>query len=389
MTDLFDHPREVADDTATDQSPESRRGTERRRRAKRRAQRRRNIISFVVMLIALALLVGGAWVLVRPLLTPDDGPTTVSDFPGPGHGDVQVVVEQGDSGGDIAQTLVEANVVATTGAFITAFNANPDASSIQPGTYALQEEMRAADAVRALLDPASRADMMITVPEGVRATDIYERIATQLQVDVSEVEAAAEEVAQDYLPDEANGNIEGWLQASTYNIHPDDTPRTILETMVDRTVATLDELEVPHDTREEILIKASIIEAEVMRPEDRSRVALVINNRLEGCSGDYSLWMDSTIVYGLDMPIREIESQGLLYDDNPYNTRTNPGLPPTPINSPSRASIDAALNPAEGDLCYFVTVNLDNGETLFAVTEEEHEQNRKLLDQWIEENLDD
>ena len=386
MTDLFDHPREVADEAATEKSDSSRRGAERRRRAKRRAQRRRNAISFVVMLIALALLVGGAWVLVRPLLTPDDGPTTVSDYPGPGHGEVQVVIEDGASGGQIAETLVDANVVATSGAFISAFNANPDSASIQPGTYALQEEMRAADAVRALLDPASRADMTITVPEGVRATDIYERIATQLQVDVEDVQEAADEVAADYLPEEADGNIEGWLQASTYNIHPDDTPRSILETMVDRTVATLDELEVPADERQDTLNIASIIEAEVVLPEDRGKVARVVENRLAGCSGDGTIGMDSTLAYGLGVPAAEITKDQ--WDDAslPYNTREVPGLPPTPINSPGRASLEAALDPPEGNWCYFITVNLDTGETRFAETIEEHNENKALYREWLEEN---
>lgn len=386
MTDLFDHPREVADDAATEKSTSSRRAAERRRRAKRRAQRRRNAISFVVMLIALALLVGGAWVLVRPLLTPDDGPTTVSDYPGPGHGEVQVVIEDGASGGQIAETLVDANVVATSGAFISAFNANPDSASIQPGTYALQEEMRAADAVRALLDPASRADMTITVPEGVRATDIYERIATQLQVDVEDVQEAADEVAADYLPEEADGNIEGWLQASTYNIHPDDTPRSILETMVDRTVATLDELEVPADERQDTLNIASIIEAEVVLPEDRGKVARVVENRLAGCSGDGTIGMDSTLAYGLGVPAAEITKDQ--WDDAslPYNTREVPGLPPTPINSPGEASIEAALDPPAGDWCYFVTVNLDTGETRFTDDPQEHQHNRQLLREWMDEN---
>lgn len=384
MTDLFDHPNQVADDTAA--STASRRGAERRRRAKRRAQRRRNAISFVVMVIALALLAGGGWVLVRPLLTPDDGPTTVSDYPGPGHGEVQVVVEEGDSGSQIAETLVEANVVATTSAFVSAFSANPDASSIQAGTYSLQEEMRAADAVRALLDPASRADMTITVPEGVRASNIYERIATQLQVDVSEVEAAADEVAENYLPEEANGNIEGWLLASTYNIHPDDTAQSILETMVDRTVASLDDLDVPADEREDILTIASIVEAEVVLPEDRGKVARVVDNRLAGCSGDGTIGMDSTLAYGLDTPAAEITSAQ--WDDAslPYNTRRVPGLPPTPINSPGQASIEAALDPPEGNWCYFVTVNLDTGETRFTDDPEEHKHNQELFREWVAEN---
>lgn len=386
MTDLFDHPNEVADDAATGSTRDAAPRSARRRRAKRRAQRRRNIVSFVVMLVALALLVGGGWVLVRPLLTPDDGPTTITDYPGPGTGQVQVVIGEGDTGSDIAATLTEANVVATEGAFVSAFSANPDSGSIQPGTYALQEEMAASDAVRALLDPASRADMAITVPEGTRATAIYERIAAQLGVDVADVEAAGEEVAADYLPDAAGGNIEGWLLASTYNVHPDDTPRSILEKMVDRTVSTLDELEVPTGQREEILNVASIIEAEVVLPADRGRVARVVENRLEGCSGDNTIGMDSTLAYGLDTPAAEITSEQ--WDDAslPYNTREVPGLPPTPINSPGQAAMEAALSPADGNWCYFITVNLDSGETHFAETLEEHNQNRELLREWLAEN---
>lgn len=387
MTDLFDHRNEVADDPAAGSTrDESRRGAERRRKAKRRAQRRRNIVSFVVMIIALALLIGGGWVLVRPLLTPEDTETTITDYPGPGTGQVQVVVSEGDSGSDIAATLTEANVVATEGAFVSAFRANPDSGSIQPGTYGLQEEMAASDAVRALLDPASRADMSITVPEGTRATTIYERIATQLEVEVSEVESAAEEVAESYLPDEANGNIEGWLLAATYNIHPDDTPQSILEKMVDRTVATLDELDVPANQREDILNIASIIEAEVVLPEDRGRVARVVENRIDGCSGDGTIGMDSTLAYGLDTPAAEITSAQ--WDDAslPYNTRRVPGLPPTPINSPGQAAMEAAQNPANGSWCYFVTVNLDTGETRFTDDVDEHHENQEAFREWVAEN---
>lgn len=386
MTDLFDHPREVADEAATEKSDSSRRGAERRRRAKHRAQRRRNAISFVVMLIALALLVGGAWVLVRPLLTPDDGPTTVSDYPGPGHGEVQVIVEEGDSGGEIAETLVDANVVATPGAFVSAFNANPDASSIQPGTYTLQEEMRADYAVAMMLDPASRADNLITIPEGWRAEQILERIASRLEVDLSDVESAAETVAADRLPEEADGMIEGWLAAGRYSLHPDDTPQALLEEMVDRTVQMLDDAEVPAADREDVLIKASIIEAEVFREDDRARVARVIENSLDGCSGDGRLRMDSTVSYGLGIPLSEALTQERLNEDTPYNTRLHPGLPPGPINSPSEASLEAALHPASGDWCYFVTVNLDDGDTRFAETLEEHEDNVQLLREWEEEN---
>lgn len=383
MTDLFNKPGEPGGQT-TQATPEQRRVRDRRRRAKRRAQRRRNIVSFLVMIVALALLVGGGWVLVRPLLAQDQA-EQISDYPGPGFGNVEIVVHKGESGREIAATLTEANVVASEEAFVAAYRANEDASSIQAGTYDLQKEMRASDAVRALLDPASRADMMITVPEGTRAKDIYERIAGLLQIDVSEVEQAADTVAAEYLPEEAEGHIEGWLRASTYNVTPDDTPESILKTMVDRTVKTLDEMKVPKDKREEMLTIASIIEAEVVLPKDRGKVARVVENRLAGCSGDGTIGMDSTYAYGLNTPASQITSEQW-GKEHPYNTRTTPGLPPTPINSPGEPSLSAALDPPKGDWCYFVTVNLDTGKTLFAETYKEHQKNREVAREWLEKN---
>lgn len=386
MTDLFDHARGVADQDAQPPTAASRRASERRRRTKRRAQRRRNIISFVVMLIALALLIGGGWVLVGPLLKPDDGPETITDYPGPGSGSVEVVIPDGASGGDMATILVDADVVATRGAFIAAYSANPDAAGIQPGTYSLLRQMRADYAVAMMLDPASLADNLITIPEGWRASQIYERIANQLEVDVADVETAAEDVAQNYLPDEANGEIEGWLLAARYNISPDDTPKSILKQMVDRTVSALDDLEVPRDQREDMLTIASIVEAEVVLPDDRGKVARVVDNRLAGCSGDGAIGMDSTLAYGLDTPAAEIT--GAQWNDAslPYNTREVPGLPPTPINSPGQPSIEAALDPPAGNWCYFVTVNLDNGETLFTDDYAEHKQNQAQYREWVAEN---
>ena len=61
--------------------------------------------------------------------------------------------------------------------------------------------------------------------------------------------------------------------------------------------------------------------------------------------------------------------------DDPYNTYRFPGLPPGPINSPGQDALEAALNPAEGEWKYFVTVDLETGETRYAETLEEHNRN--------------
>jgi UPF0755 protein len=95
--------------------------------------------------------------------------------------------------------------------------------------------------------------------------------------------------------------------------------------------------------------------------------------------------MDSTLVYELGKPGNEITATEWA-TATPYNTRVTPGLPPTAISSPSEASIAAAAQPAEGDYCYFVTVNLDTGETKFTADKAEFDQFVQEYRDWLEEN---
>jgi UPF0755 protein len=157
--------------------------------------------------------------------------------------------------------------------------------------------------------------------------------------------------------------------------------------MVSHQVSRLTELGVPEDEWQSVLIRASIVEREVTTADDMARVATVITNRLSDDSEtNQLLGMDSTVLYGLG------ESSGIPTTaqtqdtDNRYNTYVHTGLPPTPIGSPGDTAINAVLNPAEGDWQYFVTINLDTGETLFANTLEEHNENVQLLREWQSEN---
>ena len=381
MTDLFDEQFGTEETPAAETVTGQRRAS-RERAARRRAQRRRNAITFVVMVASIALLLGGAFVLIRPLFQASPEEPEVTDFPGPGSGEVQVVVNTGDTGTDIGNTLVDANVVATVGAFTEAYNNNPQAVQIQAGTYTLREEMAAVDAVQALLDPGSRADLTVTIPEGWRATQIYERVAARLEVPLEDVEAAAEEFAASELPDAAEGEIEGWLFASTYTVETDTEPAELLQQMVDLTVRHLEDREVPEDEWQDTLIIASILELEVNNPEHWGQVARVVDNRLAGCSGDGTLGMDTTYAYGLNKPAWEI-TRSEWQEDHPYNTRRVAGLPPTPIGAPGEPAIDAVLNPPEGDWCYFVTVNPNTGETRFTDDIDEHRQNQELYREWL------
>jgi len=369
--------------------PPSRRSRrdDKEQQAKQRKNRRRR--SVVVLVLALALVGGAAfvvWSVVGGLFSGGSGEETVQDYPGPGSGEVQVTVASGDTGGAIGQTLHDAGVVATVKAFTDAYAANPGATSIQPGTYALQLEMRAADAVNALLDEANRVSSRVTIPEGYTAAQVYQRIYEVTTIPVEDLQAAAADPAAIGLPAEANGNVEGWLFPSTYEVEPGTTAAGLLSQMVAQTTSQLTSKGVPQDRWEDVLIRASIIEREAKHDEDRPKMARAIQNRLDIAM---PLQIDAIVAYGLGKSGTELtyaDTKDAQPPYNPYNVYKLPGLPPTPIASPGGASIDAVLNPAEGDWLFWVTVNLDTGETKFASTFDEHQEYRDELRAWQEAN---
>ncbi|WP_152191062.1 endolytic transglycosylase MltG [Georgenia satyanarayanai] len=386
MSDLFDQAL-LADEPEPRSSVE-RRSARRDRAERKRRRRRRTAVAVVLSLLLVVALGVGGFLVLRPLFDGSDAPVA-EDYPGPGSGSVPVVIEEGATGAAMGSTLVEAGVVASQQAFVQAFSANPDAAQIQPGTYELLGQMRAEDAVTALLNPANKSELRITVPEGWRAEQIFERIASVAQIPLEEVEAAAADREAIGLPEQAADNPEGWFAAATYTLEPDADATAILAAMVAQTRTTLESLDVPADQQHDVLTRASIIEHEVNREEDQGKVARVLENRLQNCSDDGLIGMDSTINYGVGRSGGVPERSELDNADNPYNTRIHPGLPPTPIGAPGVAAIEAVLDPPEGDWCYFVTVNLDTGETRFTGDYSEHLQNQELFREWLATNPSD
>ncbi|GGB94022.1 endolytic transglycosylase MltG [Cellulomonas carbonis] len=360
----------------------SRRGGREDRERERRRRRRRGVIALVV---SFALLIGGGfavWKLVGPMI--DDfrdsrSQPEAEDFAGPGHGSVDVTIESGATGGQMGQVLAEAGVVASQTAFTRAFAANPDAAGIQPGTYRLMLGMPAAEAVGALLDTSNRVQTRVTIPEGLRVTQILDRLSSVTTVPVEEFQTAMADTAATGLPAEAGGNYEGWLFASTYSFEPGTTPTEMIAAMVAETVKVLDERGVAPQDRQRVLTIASLVEREARSAEDKAKVARAIQNRLDI---DMKLDIDAAVAYGLNKPGTELTRDDTANSDTPYNLYRYAGLPPTPIASPSLIAIDAVLAPADGPWLFWVTVNLDTGETRFAETFAEHQQNIALLRQW-------
>ena len=107
----------------------------------------------------------------------------------------------------------------------------------------------------------------------------------------------------------------------------------------------------------------------------------MIENRL---AKDMPLGMDAINVYGLGLDdASQLTSAQLADPDDPYNSRIQKGLPPTPIGSANDASIAAAINPVQGSWLYFVTVNTDTGETKFTDNSETFNQYSREYHEWL------
>jgi UPF0755 protein len=383
VSDLFlDAPHQEEHDEAPQPSRRSRRD-DRVSQTKRRKSRRRR--TGIVLVLVIALLGGTGfvvWSVFGDLFTGTGTESSVKDYPGPGSGEAQVTVAAGDSGQAIGTKLVDLGVVATVGAFTDAYSANAQATSIQPGTYAVKQQMKASDAVNALLDQANRVSSRVTIPEGYTAEQIYQRIYEVTTIPVDELTAAAADPSALGVP-AAVDNIEGWLYPATYEFEPGSSATQVLSAMVAKTVQELTAAGVATDQMETVLIKASIVEREGKLDEDRPKIARAIENRL---AIDMPLQVDATVLYGIGVTGRSPNAAELADAGNLYNSYKHPGLPPTPISNPGTASVSAVLAPAQGDWLYWVTVNFDTGETLFAATYPEHLENKAKMDAWLEAN---
>jgi UPF0755 protein len=352
----------------------------RRRRREEGGGRRRRPLAVLVLLLLLAGVVAGVLVGGRTLL---DLVNPVSeDFSGAGTGTAEVRVEEGDTLSDIGRSLVDAGVIASVEPFVDAAEANTASTGIQPGIYALRQRMSGQAALDLMLDPVARQVSRITVPEGLTAAVTFQRLSESTGIPVAEFEAAAADPAALGLPDWAGGTIEGLLFPATYDFEPDATPTQMLAAMVDRAQQAFDALQIPVDQRLTVVTKASLVQAEASTAEDMAKVARVLENRL---SEGMALQLDTTVNYangkgGITTTPEDRANPSL------YNTYVHTGLPPGPISNPGEQALSAVQNPAEGPWRFFVVVDPDTGETRFAETAEEHQQNVLLFQQWLREN---
>lgn len=341
-----------------------------------RRKPRSRLSGCIPVLIVLALVGGGLYFgITRGMDAIRDQFQDPEDYAGPGKGKVAFQVVSGDSISDMGRNLVEADVVASLEAFTAAAALDPEGSrGIQVGFYELKKQMKAADVVDILVDPSNIVSDTVTVPEGLTVAQIVETLAKNTDFKAKKFTKALDNPDQLGLPDYADGNAEGYLFPATYAFGPDATPTAMLTAMVDRWRQAADSAGLEEAAAElgytphELMTVASLVQAEG-RGDDMPKVARVIYNRLEidpNPSAGF-LQVDAAVNYALGRgPITRLTQDEIdSVSDSPYNTYTQKGLPPGPIEAPGDDAIDAAANPADGPWIFYTTVNLETGETKF------------------------
>ena len=335
-------------------------------RAHRRPRRLPKPLGVLIVAGFLLAILGGAVLGGRAVLA---GLTGSGDFTGGGIGRAVVQIQPGDSAAAIGGALVVKGVVKSIGAFRDAASADPRSRNLQPGFYALRQRMSGSSALALLLDPRARLRGRVTIPEGSPLASVLDKLAKDTEVPRADLVAALGTPARLGLPSYAKGGPEGFLFPATYDIEPGTSAVQVLSMMTERfgvEAAALD-LEAGaqqlHRSAYDIVTVASLVEAETPLDADRAKVARVVYNRL---AKGMPLQFDSTVNY-LRAEKKARLSDADIAVDSPYNTYRHKGLPPTPIDSPGRRTLEAALHPAAGDYLFFITID-KQGHSLFTAS---------------------
>ncbi|WP_371582206.1 endolytic transglycosylase MltG [Streptomyces sp. NBC_01314] len=221
---------------------------------------------------------------------------------------------------------------------------------------------------------AAERPTSLVIPEGWRSGQVYEAVDKALALPAGSTKKSLVK-AKLMLPDDAEGNPEGYLFPATYPLREKSTPESLLTGMVETANKKFNGGQVTAGAQRnamnvyQAVTIASIIQAEAASEEDMGRVSRVVFNRLER---GMPLQMDSTINYALNRSTLDT-TVGDTKIDSPYNSYRRMGLPPTPIANPGEAAMRAAVNPTSGDWLYFVTVK--PGDTRFTANYQEHLRN--------------
>lgn len=339
--------------------------TGRRERTNRMMRWLKRIVVVLVLIAAVAA--GGGWWLYSRITAP---------YRGYAEPEVFVDIPSGSGPARISERLVAAGVVRDAVTFRAALLLSGRARSLKAGEYRFDASMHALD----VIDKIARGDVykrLLTFREGLTIAEMAQVFEEKGFGKAAEFRQAAANAAVIADLDPAATDLEGYLFPETYSL-PRDTPAGgVVDQMVRafRNALTAEMIEAAKAsglTVRQLVTLASLVEKETGTADERPLVAAVYRNRLRI---NMPMQADPTVIYALlkaGVYKGNLTREHLQFD-SPYNTYRYPGLPPGPIASPGRASLQAAAKPADVDFLYFVSKN--DGSHVFASSLAEHNRN--------------
>lgn len=315
---------------------------------------------------------------------------------------VTITILPDDDLDDVAHKLEATGLIKYQGLFKIYGQLADAMEKINPGTYTLNTIYDYKALVDAMAGYVSRVTATVVVPEGYTCAQIFRLLEQKGVCTVAELEEAAANADLGeywFLEGVERGTpdcLEGYLFPDTYEFYTNEAPVSVLkrflknfdkrfnDTMKENLV-TLNEMLsemmrknglsedyiASHQmTVREVVIVASMIEKEAANTAEGFTVASVIYNRLTNPNAYPYLQIDATLVYITGNNNLTAEDLAI---DSPYNTYKYSGLIPGPISNPSRASLDAALDPVSSNYHYYA-LNPATGEHKFSETLAEHEE---------------
>ena len=286
------------------------------------------------------------------------------------EGDGIITVKRGDTLTSLNRELVQRGVIHSDWVLPVYARLNPQAANIKAGDYRID----ASASLPSLMNDITNGKVVvynITVVEGKTFKDLRASLVQTAGIEHTLNDKTDAQIATLLGID---GSPEGWFMPETYQFHRGSSDLELLKRMYGEMQRTLEQEwpnraeGLPLANPYQALILASIIEKETGVASERPQIAGVFVRRLQK---DMLLQTDPSVIYGAadyhgDLTRKHLQT------DTPYNTYINKGLPPPPIALPGKASIQAALHPADGDSLYFVADG--KGSHTFSATYEEHQQ---------------
>ncbi len=280
--------------------------------------------------------------------------------PGPLERETTVVIKPGSSITSAAQQLEKGGIVKSADAFVSRAKLFGATSTIKAGEFVIPAKASNSE-ILSILTGGKTIRRMVTIPEGMPSIMVYERL-----------------MANDRLTGRIDMPVEGSVLPDSYAFEKNEPRAAVLKRMQDAMTKTMTELwpkRSPNtvvNTPLEALTLASIVEKETALKSELRIVAGVYGNRLRT---GMMLQADPTIIYPITKgkPLKRRIRQSEIADVNGYNTYAMTGLPQGPIANPSRAAIEAVLNPEKTRFYYFVADG--KGGHVFAETLQEHNAN--------------